>query len=124
MDKELFDFVAAKAEEIGAAPSASEATKKAVKDFQDAIAAGADQDEAAKKFVDAINGHHTTIDGVIGFMQTDVAKQIYGEEGAAQQLAHEKERKAKGAVWCDCAACRPTHELLTKLGVEKPDVYI
>lgn len=29
-----------------------------------------------------------------------------------------------GAKWCDCPACRPTHELLVKFGREEANVYL
>ncbi len=45
------------------------------------------------------------IDGTIAFFGSDMAKQIFGEELAAEKLAHAKEIKAKGAVYCDCPGC-------------------
>lgn len=124
MDDELFEYVSAKVAEIAAAPSASADTRKACKDFADAIATGADRQEATDKFADAITVKQTTVDDLIAFAGSETGKQVFGEQGAAATVAHTQERKAAGARWCDCAACRPCHELLTKLGREEADVYL
>ena len=57
-------------------------------------------------------------------MTSEQGKGIFGEKGAADMLAHAQERKAAGAMFCDCAACRPCHELLHKFGREEADVYL
>ena len=115
MDKELFDYTAAKVEELLAAGSSSQTTREAAQGWKDAIAAGKDADEATKALLDAIDQHHTTIDELIGFA-SGAAKQLMGEEAADGMLAHALEIKAKGAKYCDCAACTATHELLAKHG--------
>ena len=125
MEKELFDYTNAKVDEMLAAPSASEATKKAAQAWKDAVAVdGADVEAATETLLDAISEHQTTIDGLIGFVSSPAGKQVFGEEVAAQMLAHAQERKAAGAKFCDCAACRPCHELLHKFGREEADVYL
>lgn len=124
MDKELLDYTASKVGEMLAAPSASEATKKSAQDWKDAIAAGKDADAATSKLLDEISEKQTTIDGLIAFVSSDAGKKVFGEEQAAAMLAHEEKRKAAGAMFCDCAACRPCHELLHKFGREKADVYL
>ena len=115
MNKELLDYTAQKVEELLAAPSSSKTTLEAAQGWKDAIAAGADADEATKKLLDAIDAHHTTIDELIAFA-SGAAKDIMGEEVAAGMLAHAQEIKAQGAKYCDCAACTATHELLAKHG--------
>ena len=64
------------------------------------------------------------IDDLIAFAGSEVGKQVFGEEGANAMVAHSKKRKEAGAMFCDCAACRPCHELLHKFGREKADVYL
>jgi hypothetical protein len=115
MDKELFDYTAAKVEELLAAPSSSKTTRDAAQGWKDAVAAGKDVDEATKALLDAIDAHHTTIDELIAFA-SGAAKDIMGEEVAAGMLAHALEIKEQGAKYCDCAACTATHELLAKHG--------
>ena len=116
MEKELLDYTASKVEELLAAPSASAQTKENAQAWKDAIAAGGDADAATSTLLDAISAHQTTIDALIAF--------VTSEKGAADMLAHAQERKAAGAMFCDCAACRPCHELLHKFGREEADVYL
>ena len=124
MDKELLDYTASKVDEMLAAPSASAATKKSAQDWKDAIAAGKDADAATSKLLDEISEKQTTIDGLIAFVGSDAGRKVFGEEQAAAMLAHEEKRKAAGAKFCDCAACKPCHELLHKFGREEADVYL
>lgn len=125
MEKELFDYTAAKVEELLAAGSSAPETKQAAQDWKDAVAAdGADVDAATNALLDKLDEEHTTVDGFIGFLQTDMAKEFMGEEGAAKMIAHEQERKERGAKFCDCDACKATHELLAKFGREEADLYI
>lgn len=124
MDKELLDYTASKVEEMLAAPSASAETKSAAQAWKDAIARGDNPDAATNRLLDAISAHQTTIDNLIGFAGSDTGKKVFGEEGAAKMLAHAEKRKAAGAKFCDCAACRPCHELLHKFGREEADVYL
>lgn len=124
MDKELLDFASAKVDEMLAAPSASAATKKAAQTWKDAIASGKDAETATDALLDAISEHQTTIDDLIAFASSDTGKQVFGEEGAAKMVAHSEKRKEAGARFCDCAACRPCHELLHRFGREEADVYL
>jgi len=61
--------------------------------------------EAGKMLVAEAKEDICSIDNTIGFMASDMAKQIFGEEVAAQKLAHAKEIKAAGAIYCDCPGC-------------------
>ena len=115
MDKELFDYTAQKVEELLAATSSSKETLDAAQGWKDAIASGADADEATKELLDILDRHHTTIDELIGFAQGP-AKDIMGEEVAAGMLAHALQIKGEGAKYCDCAACTAAHALLAKHG--------
>ncbi len=124
MDKQLLDYTASKVGEMLAAPSASAETKRAAQAWKDAVAGGVDADAATNTLLDAISAHQTTIDDLIGFVDSDTGKKVFGEEGAAKMLAHSEERKNAGAKFCDCAACRPCHELLHKFGREEADVYL
>ena len=123
MEKELLDYAGEKVDEMLAAPSASETTKRAAQAWKDAIADGTDPDAATSDLLDAISAHQTTIDGLIAFVGSDAGRKVFGE-AADGMLAHERERKAAGARFCDCAACRPCHELLHRFGREEADVYL
>lgn len=115
MDKELFDYTAQKVDELLAAPSSSKVTREAAQGWKDAIAAGADTEAATTELLDAIDQHHTTIDELIAFAQ-GAAKEVMGEEYAANMLAHALQIKEEGARYCDCAACTAAHALLAKHG--------
>ncbi len=54
------------------------------------------------------------IDGTIAFFETDTAKEIFGEEIAAQKLSHAKEIKAQGAEFCDCPGCVAAKAIIDK----------
>lgn len=45
------------------------------------------------------------IGGTVEFFKTDMAKQIFGAQLAAEKLAHAEEIMAQGAVYCDCPGC-------------------
>ena len=120
----LLDYTAQKVDEMLAAPSASADTKSAAQAWKDAIDAGKDAEAATKSLLDASSAHQPTIDSLIGFMSSNKAKELFGADVAARNVAHAEERRAKGAKWCDCAACRPCHELLHMVGREEADVYL
>jgi hypothetical protein len=124
MNKELLGYTATKVDEMSVAASASADTKRAAQAWKDAIVAGADSDSTTSALLNAISKHQTTIDSLIGFVGSDAAKKIFGEKKAAKMLAHAQARKKAGARFCDCAACKPCHELLHKFGREKADVYL
>lgn len=124
MDKQLLDFVDAKVDEMLAANSASSDTRSAAEAWKNAIANGQDADVATSTLMDVISVRQTTVDSVIALAKSGMGKKLFGEEGAAHMAAHEQARKDAGAKWCDCAACRPCHELLARFGREEPDVYL
>ena len=118
MEKELFDYVAQRADILAVAGSATQVTKDAATAWKDAVAAdGSDVavEAATMQLLDVLEGRPTTIDGVIAFLQGP-AIGIFGEEAAAAGLARQLERKAAGAKYCDCEACAAASELLAKFG--------
>lgn len=116
MEKELFDFVAARADILSTADTATQVTKDAALAWKATVAAdeGA-ADAATEELLNILEGRPTTIDGVIAFAQ-GAAKELFGEEAAANILATQQQRKADGAKWCDCEACTAAVELLAKFG--------
>ena len=116
MDKELFDYVAERADILIASGSSTQVTRDAAQAWKDAVAADeAAADEATAKLVDILDGRPTTIDGVIAFAQ-GAAVDMFGEEKAAEILATQLKRKEEGAKWCDCDACVAASEILAKFG--------
>ena len=119
MQKELFDYVAQRADILSVSQASTQVTKDAATAWKQAVAADA-SDEAVEAattaFLDVIEGRPTTIDEAIAFAQTPMAAQMFGQDAAAQMLARQQQRKEQGAKFCDCEACAAASELLAKFG--------
>ena len=93
-----------KVQEMIAAHSCCAELKKAGQDWLDAL--GTDQEAAAtKNLLAEIEEDIMPIDGLIAFAGSDMGVQVFGKEMAAGILAHAKEVKANGGLYCDCPAC-------------------
>lgn len=118
MEKELFDYVAERADILASADSSKQETRDAAQAWEDAVAAdgGDDAVEAATTvLLDYLEGRPRTVDDVIAFLQGP-AKELLGEEAAAQGLEAQMKRKENGAKYCDCPSCTAASELLAKFG--------
>jgi len=116
VEKELFDFVAERVDVLSVANTSKQETKEAALAWKEAVAADASAADAeTEKLLDFLMGRMVTIDQVIAFAEGP-AVGLFGEEGAAQMLAAQKERKAQGAKWCNCEAHVAASELLAKFG--------
>lgn len=118
MEKELFDYVAERAEVLATNDASTQATKDAAAAWEAAVAADASDEAVAAatdKLLDVLEGRPTTIDGVIVFAEGP-AKQLMGEEAAAAMLAEQLKRKEAGAKYCNCPSCTAASELLAKFG--------
>lgn len=118
MDKEVFDYVAQRADVLATADSSKQATKDAASAWKAAVSADS-SDEAVEKatteLLDFLEGRPTTIDGVIAFAEGP-AKELMGEEAAAKMAEAQKARKEAGAKWCNCPSCTAASEILAKFG--------
>lgn len=118
MDKELFDYVAERADILSTAESSKQETKDAALAWKEAVAADASDaavDEATAKLVDYLDDRPRTIDGLIAFLEGP-GKELFGEEASAQGLAAQQKRKEEGAKFCDCPSCTAASEILAKFG--------
>jgi hypothetical protein len=118
MEKELFDYIAERADILSTSGASTQVTKDAALAWKEAVAAdGSDAavEDATNKLLDILDGRPTTIDGVIAFAQGP-AKGMFGEEAAAKMLAEQLKRKEQGARYCNCDACTAASELLAKFG--------
>lgn len=118
MDKEVFDYVAERADILATADSSKQDTKDAARAWKAAVASDSSDaavEKATTELLDFLEGRPTTIDGVIAFAEGP-AKQLMGEEAAAGMLAAQKARKAQGAKWCNCPSCTAATEILAKFG--------
>ncbi|MBQ7203734.1 MAG: molecular chaperone Hsp90 [Eubacterium sp.] len=95
------------------APSACAEFKQAAQNYINSI--GTDKEtEAAEMLIAEAKEDIAPIDGTIAFFESDMAKQIFGDEVAAQKLAHAKEIKADGAIYCDCPGCIAALNIINK----------
>ncbi|MCI8452007.1 MAG: 3-hydroxyisobutyrate dehydrogenase [Eggerthellaceae bacterium] len=117
MEKETMDYVAERVAILSESGASTQVTKDAALAWQQAVAEGGEAvaDEATEQLLDVLEGRPTTIDGVIAFAEGP-AKEVFGEEAAAQILAAQRQRKEQGAKWCDCDACTAATEVLAKFG--------
>lgn len=118
MEQATFDYIAPRVDILSTSQASTQVTKDAAVAWKKAIAADNSDtviEQATKQLLDILEGRPTTIDGVIAFAQGP-AKEMFGEEAAAQFLAKQQQRKADGAKWCDCDACTAASEILAKFG--------
>lgn len=118
MEKELFDYIAARVDILEAADTSKQETKEAATAWKNAVAADASDEAveaATNTLLDYLMGRLVTIDEVIAFAEGPAAS-IFGEEGAAAMLAEQKQRKEAGAKYCNCEAHTAATEILAKCG--------
>ena len=93
------------------AVSACQEFKEAAQNYLDSI--GTDNEkEAGKILVAEAKEDIAPIDGTIAFFESDMAKQIFGEEAAKEKLAHAIQIKDEGAVYCDCPGCTAAKNII------------
>lgn len=116
MEKELFDYVAERVDILSVSGASKQETKDAALAWKEAVAADASAADAeTEKLLDFLSGRMLGIDDLIAFVEGPGVA-IFGEEGAANMLAAQKERKAQGAKYCNCEAHTAAGELLAKFG--------
>lgn len=118
MKKETFDYIAKRVDILAVSDFSTQITKDAALAWKNAVAADnsdAAVEEATTNLLNILEGRPTTINGVIAFLEGP-AKEMMGEEAAAQALAAQLARKEAGAKWCDCEACSAATEILAKFG--------
>ena len=108
------DQILEKTKKIVEAKSCYADLKTAATAWMDSIGK-ADENEKFDKYIEMLKACVTPIDGCIAFSETDMAKQIFGEEGA--KAVHDNSIKAKenGAKYCICDACTAGGEILDSL---------
>lgn len=118
MEQVTFDYIAPRVDILSTSQASTQVTKDAALAWKEAVTADnsdAAVEQATEQLLDILEGRPTTIDGVIAFAQGP-AKEMFGEEAAAQFLAKQQQRKADGAKWCDCDACTAASEILAQFG--------
>ena len=104
MKNETRELLKARVNDLLAAPCACAEAKEAANRWLSAVAT-ADEDAETAKLVAEMKEDIEPIDDLLAFASSDLAVKIFGQEKATGFLAHAKELKAAGALWCDCPAC-------------------
>ncbi len=112
MTKEVQDYVTEKTKDLMAAQSCCQEAKDAAQAWLDSL--GTDQEAAqTEAYIKELEADVNTIDHVIAFASTDMAKKALGDR-AAGFLAHAQQVKAQGGKYCDCPACSAGAAILEK----------
>ncbi len=123
--KVIRESLAEKTRKLIEQPQTRPALKDAAQKWLDTMNDGEANKEATKAYVAALMENISLIDETIGFFSSKAAKDLFGEEVAAEKLAHAKQVKAKGGEFCDCSACTLVAEILKdKEYLSKKSVWI
>ena len=98
-------------ETLIAAPSCCPELREAGRRYLSAVGS-ADERTAADALLREIREDLCTLDQTIPFFESEAAVGIFGAERARALAAHAREIRAKGAKWCDCAACAACVKIL------------
>ena len=93
------------------ASNANADLKAAAQKWLDTMDDRAANDQPAKDYIAALEYGVATIDELCEFVNSDKAKEIFGDKVGDMQ-AHAAELKASGAKYCDCEACKLALEIL------------
>lgn len=113
MNKELVNYVMEKSKELIAAPSCCAEAKAAANSWMEAVGTEREAEET-KKYIAELEEDVVGIDDLISLLESDMGTKIFGAERTAAMIQHSKERKAAGAVYCDCPACAAGAAILEK----------
>lgn len=113
MDKERFDYIAARVDILAQTEASKQETKEAALTWKEAVAGADDEavEAATAKLVDFLEGRPNSIDGVIAFAQGP-AIEMLGQEAADQMLKAQLQRKEQGEKYCNCDACSAAVDIL------------
>ena len=109
--KKIRDDLKAKVEAMIAAPSCCQELKDAANAWLETCDDGNKNQAPAKALVKALEESITGIDDCIGFLASDMGKQIYGD-AQPEALAAAEAAKAAGSNVCTCTACQLANEIL------------
>ena len=98
------DIVISKTKELIAAPSVFPELKKLAEDYLNSVDKP-DEKEKFDKYIEYLKGSVSSIDACIGFLSSDMGKQIYGDK-RDEALKFAEDKKAAGQTVCTCPACQ------------------
>lgn len=114
MNANLIELIRAEAQKLLAAPSASAAAKEAAEKWLAAADKG-DVEAASAEFKKVLMASIATVDELITFAGSKACEDMMGKETAEGLLAHGKDIKAHGAIFCDCPACSACYAIIEAL---------
>ncbi|MBD5559150.1 MAG: molecular chaperone Hsp90 [Clostridia bacterium] len=107
------DFVMKNVHEMMASATCCAEAKEAGQAWLDA--AGTDQEaKATRTLMEKLAEHVLPINELIAAASSPNASEIFGADKASALLAHAKEIKEQGQLYCDCPACGPAKAILEK----------
>lgn len=106
------DLVKKKVEELIAAQSCFPELKKAGEDYLASIGK-ADENEKFEALIKGAEACKSPIDACIGFLKSDMGKQIYGASVDAV-LKEAEDKKAQGEDTCICPACQACKAIINE----------
>ena len=74
----------------------------------------ADEKEKFDKYIEYLKGSVSSIDACIGFLASDMGKQIYGDK-RDEALKFAEDKKAAGEKVCTCPACQAGDVILKNI---------
>ena len=111
MTQDTLNAIVEKTKVLIEAPTVCKEAKEAAQKFLESVGSDA-MLEQLQAFIKEIKEDIVTIDNLIAFSSSDVGKQHFGEETAAQIAKHALEIKDQGATHCDCPACKAVADIL------------
>ena len=122
--KKIRDDLKAKVEAMIAAPSCCQAIKDAAAKWLETYDDGNLNQEPAKALIKALEENISSIDDCIGFLGSDMGKQVYGD-AQPEVLAAAESAKAAGREICTCQACDLASQILKQKDyLNKKSVWI
>ena len=109
--KKIRDDLKAKVEAMIAAPSCCQELKDAANAWLETYDDGNKNQAPTAALIKAMEENVSSIDDCIGFLSSDMGKQIYGDAQPAA-LAAAEAKKAAGGTTCTCTACELACEIL------------
>jgi len=103
----------AKTAELIAQPQTNADLKAAAQAWLDTYSDGAANEKATAAYIAELEEGRASIDDCIGFLASDMGKQIYGEKQPAALEAAQAARAA-GEQYCTCSACTLVGQILEK----------
>ena len=122
--KKIREDLKAKVIDMMAAPSCCPELKAAAQEWLDTYDDGAKNQAATAALIKELEEDISSIDSCIGFLASDMGKQIYGDAQPAA-LKAAQDSKAAGGTVCTCGACQLGAEILKQKDyLNKKSVWI